>query len=463
MQLTKLPDHLSERISTKVCHKNFTISELVLNMINNDNFRVELFNLELKVIDKDYLSFDEDVISLDILKFSDDNMIKKFKELVIDGWIRIRLFIFKEPSAFDFLIKYSERHYCVCDEKFHLGKEVKEYVFNTESSPVNTCLHALQFFDVFEVSKKVKVQVKGMNVEKAVEFLHKVMMNVYDSYQKFFFNFEMIQTLELVDDHCVDKMEIDYRTFENYLETHKFNVENFEIEIRMVLIGGEYNTLNVLPRKILDKDIKNIKKLSLFSHSDEKCNFKFDCIKDFEYLETLDIKCVIDMNHSSVGSLKNMKYLKEINFAYANVDYSWMSEYLPKNIERIKIFQNDEYQKSKSVFKVPSSLKMLEIEIDDNGKGYQFDRFDFTNAVSLSHIHLSNFLFDDYVFNPHKFFIRIEGLKEVPKSLRYLIFYDDYRNLIREFREPIRIAGIDMNGIYSNINKYDNDLCLVRN
>ena len=67
MQFTNLPTDLSERLISKVCRKIFTISELILTMINDDEFRVGLFNLDVNDTRKlDFLSFEKDENLLDI-------------------------------------------------------------------------------------------------------------------------------------------------------------------------------------------------------------------------------------------------------------------------------------------------------------------------------------------------------------------------------------------------------------
>ena len=462
MQFAKLPTDLCERLIPQVCRKNFTISELVLTMIKNDNFRIQLFNLEIdatNTTEPDSLSFNNDETSLDILNFSNYQMINEFERLITDGWISIKSLISTNISRFKFLLKYSKRCYCY-NGSIYYSAEIFEYVVDLNLLRMNVCLNDLQCLDYCVKSKKVIVKM-NMMVEDALKYLVNmiIMRRPFKQYQS---DLNVVHGLDLADKNSVDDMVIKYKEFQDFLKIYEITVTSFKIVLYLHLNGSVYDSFDCLKKIIsIDDYAKKIKKIILYESSGKRCYFKFDCIKKFKYLEILDIECLINVDYKVLGSLKSMEYLKEIYFKYANADYLWMNQCLPDCIERIKIFQTDDHQYFNSIFNVPLSLKILEIEMIKDRKEFQFDRFDFTNAVNLSHIHLTIPIYEDYFSNAAPNVIKIQGLKEVPNNLKYLI-YNDYNFDERIYQRNLTFSGIEMDGIYSNINNYDNDLTLIR-
>ena len=461
MQFTKLPTDLSERLISKVCRKNFTISELILTMINNDNFRVQLFNLVTFAVDtsnKDFLTFNENGTSLDILKLCDDKMIKKFEKLIIDGWISIKFFISSKLSLFEFLCKYSERCYFM-GEDIHSSTEIIEYFFDPKKSTVGV-INPLKPLDGCVMSKNIKIKM-NMKVEKAVECLE-AMLEKEKSLKQYKFDFGLLYTLEINEKECVDEMISKFEMFDDFLKTHRIKVHDFKIDLTVVLDEGVSNQIAFF-LKISSNDyyVKKIKSITFMRGSLTGCHILLISIKYFKYLETICIYKVTYVDYVSLGSLKSMKYLKQLIFLYSNVSHSWMNESLPDCIERLHIFQSEDYHYTQPVLKIPSSLKILEIKIAENLKEYEFGKFDFTNAFSLRRIHLIDNVspLDEII---------IKGLKEVPENLKYLTDSNDnfrFNFIFKKSRVIKKISGIDMKGIYSNINRANDDdnSWLVRN
>ena len=393
-----------------------------------------------------------------MLKFSNDEMINKFEKLIIDGWVSIKSFETCKTPLFEFLNKYSERCYCICGGIYGSTKII-EYAYDPKiSSKGDVCSNPLLCFNGCVILKKIKVSMH-MKIYQVVICLE-TMIELEKSLKQYEFDFTIKFTLAIDDEECVDNMILAFERFEDFLETHEIKVNDLEIDLKVDLAFNVVNRFDVLT-KIISSDyyVKKIKAISLYNPFFLKCNFRFMSISNLKYLETIIIENVKCVDYLSLGSLKSMKCLKEIVFADSNIDYSWMNEFLPDCIEEIRIGRTEDFQCRKSMFKIPSSLKIFQFEIDKNRNEYDFSRFDFTNAFNLSHCILNN----NYSFKQDE--IIIKGLKEVPKNLKCIIFYDDFNTTIRESRERIKISGIEKKGIYSNINRTDNNenLILVRN
>lgn len=453
MQFTKLPTHLSERLISKICLKNFTISELILTMILNDDFRVQLFNLKIEEVGRYSLNFNREETSLDSLQFDNDKMIKKFEELLFDGWITIKLFITGDTTEFGVLFKYSKRCDFICKDSSDSVEKKTEYVLDPSISSMDVSSNALQCFN--DCFKLMNVNVKiNMEVEPALEYLDNVIKSRI-TLEKYRFYFELNYTLEMNNEECVDKMLSEFEMFDNFLKTHKIKVDVFRIELTVILNPGRHTSLTMLTSG--DYFVKKIKKVNLCNARSGKRRYKYDYIKNFEYMETLNFQGFDFIGYGTLGSLKRMKYLKEIDFSSANVDHSFLSKGLPKKIETIKISQTKDVRYPFSIFDIPSSLKILEITIHksiNNIKYYNFEKFNFTYAVNLSQLHFID-------FSNFRFEIEIKGLKKVPKNLKYILYFENYSTW--NYERSIRIFGNSMDGIYSNINKNNRNLWLVRN
>ena len=450
MQFTKLPTHLSERLISKICLKNFTISELILTMIFNDDFRVQLFNLKIEEVGRYCLNFNREETSLDSLQFDNDKMIKKFEKLIIDGCISIELFITGDTTNFDVLFKYSKRCDFICKNDNDSVEKKAEYVFDPRILSMDVSSNALQCFD--DRFKLMSVNVKiNMKVKYALEYLNKLIKSRM-TLQKYRFFFDLEHTLEMNNEESVDKMVSEFEMFDNFLKTHKIKVDNLKIDLTVIFNPGRHTSLTMLTSS--DYFVKKIKKVNLCNARSGKRCYKYDYIKNFEYMETLNFEGFDFIGYSTLGSLRRMKYLKEIDFSSANVDFSFLSKGLPKKIEKIKIFQTKDFRYPFSTFVIPSSLKILKITTHKNRKNDNFEKFDFTYAVNLSQIHLIE-------SSIVRFEIVIKGLKKVPKNLKYILYFDNFSPWNPE--QSIRIFGNSMDGIYSNINKNNRNLWLVRN
>ena len=443
MQLTNLPTDLIESLISKVCRKNFTFSELILTMINNDNFRVQLFNLQVDLIGSDSLSFNKNETLLDSLLFDDDKMIEKLEKLIIDGWITIKLFISSDTKKFGVLFKYSE---------------TVEYVCNPKIVGIDQCSTKLQYSFNYPISITINVKM-SMEFEPALEYLE-TLVKRGKPLKKYEFDFKSIHKINIANPKCVDNMLMKYEKFQNFLKTHKIKVNNFEVELTIIFTGAiKVDILKKLFSSVYF--FKKIKKVILYNDTVGQYYFESDFIREFEYLEILDIQSLNYFHCGILGSLKSMKYLKRVTFSYADVDHSWLNKCLPDCIESIRILQAYHHSISHILFKVPTSLKILEIEIRQSyRKKAKFAEFDFTNAVNLSRIYLINHSSQDRTLGLYENVASVEGLKKVPKSLRYLIHVD--HNLNRRVYN-MNLMGIDMTGIYSNINiRNDKNLRLVR-
>ena len=440
MQFTNLPTDLSESLISKVCRKNFTISELILTMINNDNFRVQLFNLEIEIVDDYVLHFNKDITLLDNIAFYDYTLIEKFEKLITDGWISIELLISYKTSLFEFLFKYAERRYFICGDKH--GEKIFEYVLNPNIFCTDLCSDSLQCFDDHFFLKNTTVKI-SMLADMALDYLEN-MIQTKVSLKNYRFDIEIIYNLDFMDPECVDNMLNLFTIMDNLIKANEIKVDNFVIDLIIIPAVAGHITCDPLIELISnDYYVKKIKKISLSNCVFIRRSFTFNSIKHFKYLEKLDLKRV-NVDYFSMGSLKSMKNLKQINFSESTVDCIWINKCLPDCIEKLEVFQthNDPY--TKFIFKIPASLKILKIHIEDGGNEFQFDRFDFTNAVNLEHIRLSLFRI---VLVSDLYKVRINALKGTPINLKYLI----YENFYGPFSNQAAISGITMDGIYSNL------------
>ena len=87
MELIKLKD---PETLARACKENFTISEIIFNMIHSDTFRVKFEDLEIRVVSDRALLFKDDTYTpYDILNFS-GSMYEKFEKLLSECWITVK-------------------------------------------------------------------------------------------------------------------------------------------------------------------------------------------------------------------------------------------------------------------------------------------------------------------------------------------------------------------------------------
>ncbi|GMM47555.1 hypothetical protein DAPK24_041530 [Pichia kluyveri] len=299
-------------------------------MINNDNFRVQLFNLETYAKDKfnrDFLTFSENGTSSVILKLHENKMVENFEKLIFDGWISIKLFISSKLSLFEFLCKYSERCYFI-SEYIHGSTRIVEYFFDPKKSNMGV-INALKPLDGCVMSKNIKIKM-DMEVEEALKCLE-TMLGRDESLEHYQFDFYLGYFLEMDDSECVDKMVLKFEMLEDFLKTHKIRVNDFKIDWEVVLGGGESSQIDSLERITFnDYYVKRIKSILFMSSSFIRCHaimmFTIKCLK---YLETVCIHHIKYVDCVCLGSLKDMKYLKHLIFMECSVDHLWMNEFLP--------------------------------------------------------------------------------------------------------------------------------------
>ena len=347
MELIKLKD---PETLAKACKENFTISEIIFNMIHSDTFRVKFEDLEIRVVSDRALLFRDDTYTpYDILNFS-GSMYEKFEKLLSECWITVKeVKIDVDPeqkfnSNFSFLYDYCPRNIRSDDLQLKNTNKINEFKFNSE---VHKPSVIKKFLTKVNNSSRINIRVMAFSDGKSTSTYF---LNYFDEYKAFFkkfdgFNFELNWAFSILTDNDGDvlKLKSIYDALMRYKDKNpSVSFDNFEL-ILNVQLGSRFPCrLDYQIDKLCSVfDIKLIKHFVL-SRRAIIHNVDFSSVKKLKYLEIFVIDAKLDINYRTLGDWKDMKYLKTVNFLSSDIDYRWLSDYLPPTIEKISIIQLNE-------------------------------------------------------------------------------------------------------------------------
>ena len=442
---------------SKVCRESFSISEIIFNMIHSDNFRVKLENLEIIISDENRIRFDADSLtSLDNLTF-DKPMYAKFEKLLSDGWITIKSVKICCDSEFTFLLKYSNEN--IEYNRFNSSNpdKITEYkLFLNRYLPYQVC----ELTRKINKSKKITLTFTAIvNPGDDTSGTAIIIEQLKEAYLKFDnFKLNICLGFSIDVDHSslksIDENEQTYDIIMNCKERRpRANIDVVQITLTVNL--GMASSSKVKSYLDYTSSTLNTKLVKSMIIRDEMPNFfevDLTAIKRFENLESILFYSRVCFNYKTLGDLRDLKKLKKLVFSSAKVDYDWMSNYLPSSIETLNLIQSN--FSSSSILKVPSNLKNFELHANGTNR-FNFHKINFENAKGLEKIVLS--LMYKQRDGSKAGEIVIEGMKKLPESVKYLLVEGD--NLEQQFLplEKLKITGVDVSGVYSNVgskNKY---------
>lgn len=469
MELIKLKD---PETLAKACKENFTISEIIFNMIHSDTFRVKFEDLEIRVVSDRALLFRDDTYTpYDILNFS-GSMYEKFEKLLSECWITVKeVKIDVDPeqkfnSNFSFLYDYCPRNIRSDDLQLKNTNKINEFKFNSE-------LHKPSVIKKFltKVNNSSRINIRMMTFSDAQSSTNH-MLNYFDEFKVFFtkfngFNFEIKWAFTIMtdNDNDVAKLKSQYDALMRYKDKNpSISFDDFEIMLN-IQIGCCF------PCKLdyqIDRlcsllDIKLITHVILASMA-----FVFDidysCLKKFKYLEIFVLGAPLELNYRTLGDWRNMKYLKSLNFLSPGVDYKWLSDYIPSTVEIINITQHDETTSNNSKFIIPPNLKLMKLEVQDKTI-FDFSRFKFENARDLTNIFL--YVESEFGLGGNKIgkinSIKIQGVRKFPDCVKVLTVEDGTGLNLMKPQKGLEVSGVDLSGIYTNFGKANKYLHAVEN
>ena len=446
---------------SKVCKENFTISEIIFNIINSDKFRVKVEDLEIIISAKNRIQFDTDLsTSFDNLTF-DKPMYDIFEKLLSDGWVTIKSVKIKCESEFSFLLKYSKENIQCNGLDLGNPEYITEYKIILNEFPPN---QALAFARKINKSKKITVELTlDMQPEEDASGVPHVIdqfKEIYLKSNKFKFNFFLGFSIDV--EYCSFESIDGFKRNYDIIMKYKENNPRANIEIRQILLRfniGMAGSNEVSSYLDYTNSIINNKLIKHMIVRDEMRNaFEVDLtsITKFKYLETVLFNSRVHVNHETLGDLRDLKKLRSVVFTSTKLDYGWMSEYLPSSLETLTWIQPNFPSVSKLI--IPPNIKKIELHANGTNR-FNFDKIDFEDANGLERIVLLPFY--KKISGSKAGEIIIEGIKRLPESVKYLLV--EGKNLEQQFcpLEKLKITGVDLSGVYSNVGSGNKYLCLT--
>ena len=449
------------RLLTKVCRENFSISEIIFNMINSDEFRIVVEDLEIIISDKNRIQFDtDDYTSFDNITF-EKPMYSKFEKLLSDGWVTIKSVKICCDSEFTFLLNYSKENIQYNRFDPNNANKITEYIFELDEFLPN---QISAFCRKLNKSKKITVNLT-INFEVGEEVTGLSVMldefkEVYQKFNNFKLNIWLGFTVETDYNSikCFDSFKKNYDIIMKLRENRpkaNLNVSHIVLTFYLGMTSAhKVNSYLEYASSILN--IKIIKHIIIFDNFPNAYEVNLTAIKNFKYLKSFMLNSFIYVNYKTLGDLRELKELKRISFTSAELDYDWMSKYLPSSIETLTLIKTRYPAISK--LKLPPNLKVLELHVNDTNK-FNFNKIDFNNASGLEKIFLLPTCRESLKTKTDE--LVIERMEKLPESVKYVLF--EGKNMENRFYpiEKLKITGVDVSGIYSNVGKKNKYLSLT--
>ena len=451
----------------RVCKENFTISEIIFNMIHSDTFRVKLENLEIRIISDNSLLFRNDTYTpYDILNFY-GSMYENFEKLLSECWITIKHIRINGDSNFSFLFDYCLKNIQCDNLETRNTDKINEFEFDSDLAKPSEIKKFLK-----KVNKSSRINIRMMTFSDAQSSTNH-MLNYFDEFKVFFtkfngFNFEIKWAFTIMtdNDNDVAKLKSQYDALMRYKDKNpSISFDDFEIMLN-IQIGCRFPCRldYQIDRLCSLLDIKLITHVILASMA-----FVFDidysCLKKFKYLEIFVLGAPLELNYRTLGDWRNMKYLKSLNFLSPGVDYKWLSDYIPSTVEIINITQHDEStSNNNSKFIIPPNLKLMKLEVQDKTI-FDFSRFKFENARDLTNIFL--YVESEFGLGGNQIgkinSIKIQGVRKFPDCVKILTVEDGTGLNLMKPQKGLEVSGVDLSGIYTNFGKTNKYLHAVEN
>ena len=445
---------------SKVCRENFTISEIILTMLNSDTFRVKLEDLEITVLSDKKLLFREDHYTrYDVLKFFDP-MYENFEKLLSECWITIKQVKVYGGTKFTFLYDYCLKN--IQCNNLQLKNTDKVNIFDFDANA----------FKPSEIKDFLKKANKSSKVNiRTVEYLYfeskpSEILNYFNEFKPFFkkfdsFNFELKWTFTIFTDNEFDVLLL--KKFYDARIKYKNDNPDVSFDDSDLILGLHLGYLG--PSRInyqVDQlcsifDIKHIKHLAIGSLAG-RVDVDFNAVRKIKYIEDFIVGTNLKINYKNLGDWRDMKHLKILQLMSPGIDYTWLNDYLPPTVEKINITQFDE-PSNNTKFTIPPNLKILRLGVS-NTNFFDFKRFNFEKAKDLTNIHLyvNN---AEFSYGGSMDYIDIGGVRKFPECVRVLTVEDESeKNFIRPPKE-LQIFGVSISGIYTNIGTMDKFLDAV--
>lgn len=448
---------------SKVCRENFTISEIILTMINSDTFRVKLEDLDVIVSDVDRLQFDSyDGVSFDNFKV-DESMHQKLEILIRDGWITLKTYkvcaVSKLSSRFlmwcDYNIQSNVLNLCYSDM-------ITEYYFDSEYFLPFMLAEFLRQVNNKHCKVTIKIilpQNRDSDVLDILKFFEEF-KDVFTKFRSFHFVIDIVFGINTDFTSCIDRLNTNIDLFKKYANTHPgMSCEIGEVYLKFFLGKKHPYNMNAIIDHICSTfDIKLITSL-MFTGVCNKGEIDLTSIKKLAYVKSIFFSSYINIDFENLGDLRDMTSLKEMHFSHPKVHFEWLSKYLPPSMETIKFTQFDDWLYGDySVFYVPPNIKCIKYQNEGEAL-FEFERFDFRNADNLTKICLSPHSEVNSFTKIHE--ITITGMKKLPESVRYFVVDSNNPTNLLCPLDKVRIKGIDLSGVYTNIGVKDEHLCVV--
>lgn len=483
-----LPPDLYEYFLNNIIEKLFSKTELIRFLLLNPQYGnyISIHNLTITIVNQFYLKFGDDVLSNDMIKLSDiifenlnsfknlfENHILSIETLIVHYTIQDLNFLSKYAKNIQFESLTSLNVSLINNDNFKLNNlkmmnlsfyknyfgEFDNFIENINflSSSFTNIQYNLNFIisDHYDFKETINI----------IHYCKNKLKTKSGSDFKFNFKFSILFCLTLnfqdVENSNLPKLIQHFDYCLQLLERYKIKNDDIKIVLKFILNDSKIMTSSEFKLYELCEFIgfKFVNKLIIDSIDDNHYNYNFKPTKlltRFNNLKLIEIKCDEECNYANFGDLSSLKKLKKLVFNCNNVDYSWLSTSLPKNLETIRLFQNMK-TKPKNIFRIPKNLKNLIIETDDSSTKIDFRYFQFDNDINLEKIIILNYFVK-------KSIIRITNLFKLPKSLKEFRFHDsnDFINSLSEnyFIFDSKFDNSTMDGVYTNIDvQFNNVKC----
>jgi hypothetical protein len=462
-----LPDELKLQFFYKICQLQFTSSELFLFILENPQYVYYLpfKNYDVLINDKG-IRFEVGNFALDTIIFSqltnlqlrnlitllnNNSIIFKYADIdyFISDDISFRQ-VYPEnllqsgiPIKFNHISLYSKIKYF----------KMKHYDYEVQN--ILAMLDDPEFLSPWNYLFEIAIEQPQLvsKLTQIIKQIHERDENGNLLCTKVFkeVKFKITFCINIINNSWTSLLS-EFTKFRKFYEENGYSESDLNVQLTlMVQNANDYlmktnNLFNLI-------DPSFIENLKIGSVDSAYYNQDLTIIQKCKNLKNLTIILDLQCDLKTLGDLSNLKHLEDICFLCDNVDYVWLSNYLPKSVKNIQIFQSSFRKQNKNSFVVPFHVKTLIIECDDDKTIVDFTLIDFQKAYTLEKL----VVYNRFNYNST---VEIYGLQTIPASLKVFAFsnvenstFDDFSThplTATEFLVDCSLYN-QLLGVYSNL------------
>lgn len=462
-----LPPELKLSFFTKLCNKQFTSAELFRFVLNCPEYASYVYFKDHEVLINDKgIRFETGSFAMDSITFSElsdielrnlidllNNNLISFKDAEIDSFISDDIsFIQVYP---DFLLELGDP---IQSNLISLYNKIGSFRMKHFDYGIDDILEIIEdpeFLSPWNYLFEISIEHPYVypSLKKVINELNERDGNGNLICPKVFkeVNFNITFYINTINSSWTTLLT-NFKEFQTFFIDNNYSIDDLNVKLTMLIqeydFSGEQSTR--LIELIGPSFIHHLKLASLDSAFYDQ---DLTCIKECTNLVSLDVILDLCCNLSTLGDLSTLTKLKTISFTCDNVDYYWLSNYLPKSVEQVQIFHSSFRTMNTRSFVVPAHIKLLVIESDDDETILNLKLLDFQKAHSLEKLVIYN------RFNLNQT-VQLYGITKLPSMLKVLAFANVEYRFFDDFSNPPLTASeflVDCSvydqllGIYSNI------------